>query len=324
MPGCNANNKNPLAGKVVCIDPGHGGTAETDSFRVGPTGEREEWINLRVALELAELLKRNDAGVILTRTVDTAVALSARAERAVAQRADVFISIHHNATADSSVNFPIIYFHGNASENQAGVRLGKDIARQFQKMLYDAAVPASVVSDFVIFPTDGASVLRNSYGIPGVIGEASFFSNPLEEQRLKNVEYNRKEARAYFLALKDYFSQPASGILPRHSRIKIPPFEVFQEADRMDSVAVHWQEDYIKGRDLAASDNPDSLTAAEKFLARSVKSFPDSWLARSAHLTRSEIFNKLGRSAEADTALKRVEEFYPPAPPAGGFGGQAH
>jgi len=38
-----------VSGKIICLDPGHGGTAKTDSFREGPTGEREEWINLRVA-----------------------------------------------------------------------------------------------------------------------------------------------------------------------------------------------------------------------------------------------------------------------------------
>ncbi|MCG6947753.1 MAG: hypothetical protein LJE93_02405, partial [Acidobacteria bacterium] len=42
-------NDDPLAGRTICVDPGHGGTAEIDSYRVGPTGEREEWINLRVA-----------------------------------------------------------------------------------------------------------------------------------------------------------------------------------------------------------------------------------------------------------------------------------
>ena len=46
---CRKND--PLAGRVICIDPGHGGTAESDAYRVGPAGEREEWINLRVAVD---------------------------------------------------------------------------------------------------------------------------------------------------------------------------------------------------------------------------------------------------------------------------------
>ena len=66
-----SNYFNPVKGKVICIDPGHGGTAATDSYRVGPTGEREEWINLRVALLLGELLDEAGAEVVLTRTTDT-------------------------------------------------------------------------------------------------------------------------------------------------------------------------------------------------------------------------------------------------------------
>jgi N-acetylmuramoyl-L-alanine amidase len=112
---CMNEKENTLEGKVICIDPGHGGTADTDSFRVGPTGEREEWINLRVALKLAEILRKNGAVPVLTRANDEQVGLKARAELAIDKNADVFISVHHNATADSSVNFPIIYFHGNAS-----------------------------------------------------------------------------------------------------------------------------------------------------------------------------------------------------------------
>lgn len=308
-PSCN-KNKNPLCGKVICIDPGHGGTAETDTYRVGPAGEREEWINLRVALKLAEILKQNDANVILTRSTDTFVSLESRAELAIDQHADLFISIHHNATADTSVNFPIIYFHGNASENLAGVHLGKIVAIKIREILYEADIPVGLISDFAIFPSSGTSVLRNSYGVPGVIGEASFFSNPQEEQRLKNEEYNQKEALAYFQAIKEYFSQPAPKILPKYSKIKLPPFEVFQEAERMNLVALQWKKDFEKGRSLASLDDIDSLIVAESLLARSVKYFPDSWLAREAHLERYEIFKKLGRNTEANTALTRANEFY--------------
>ena len=111
----------PLEGKVICIDPGHGGTAATDSYRVGPTGEREEWINLRVGTLLGEMLEQSGAKVIYTRTTDTFIPLAERSKIAVENKVDLFISIHHNATADPKVNFPIIYFHGSAEENKASV-----------------------------------------------------------------------------------------------------------------------------------------------------------------------------------------------------------
>jgi N-acetylmuramoyl-L-alanine amidase len=310
--GFSTKIKNPLAGKIICIDPGHGGTALTDTFRVGPSGEREEWINLRVALKLARLLENDGAQVLLTRKTDSLVALQDRALYAKKNDADVFISIHHNAAADTSINFPIIYFHGNASENRNSVKLGEILAKYLRQKLFDEMTPVSVVSDHVIFPQSGTAVLRHSYGIPGVIGEASFFTNTSEELRLKDEYYNQKEAEAYYNTLKEYFAESREEILPKYSRIKLPPFDVFQESERMNEIAKLWKVDFTRGKELAQFDNPDSLNKAEFLISRSIKSLPDSWLAREGHLLRSKIFKKLGREAESDTARIRAQEFYAP------------
>ena len=199
-------NPSVLADKIICIDAGHGGTADTDSYRVGPSGEREEWINLRVAKRLSELLEAQGATVLMTRVSDTAVSLDERAELAVDQHADVFLSIHHNATADPAVNFPIVYYHGNASENRASVALGKQVTQQLRSALFNDSVPVSLASDHTIFPERGTAVLRGTYGIPAVIGEATFFTHPPEEQRLKTDAYNQREAEAYLRALEGFFS----------------------------------------------------------------------------------------------------------------------
>ncbi len=310
--GCSKVNDNPLAGKIICLDPGHGGTALTDSFRIGSSGEREEWINLRVALNLAKLLEDDGAQVFLTRKADSLVALKDRALIAKQNDADVFISIHHNAAADTSINFPIIYFHGNVSENRSSIKLGEILAKYLRQKLFDEMTPVSVVSDHVIFPQSGTAVLRHSYGIPGIIGEASFFTNPSEELRLKDEEYNQKEAEAYYYTLKEFFAEPQDEILPKYSRIKLPPFDVFQESERMNEIAKQWKVDFTRGKELAQFDNPDSLNKAEFLISRSIKSLPDSWLAREGHLLRSKIFKKLGREAESDTARIRAQEFYAP------------
>jgi N-acetylmuramoyl-L-alanine amidase len=156
----------PLAGRVVCIDPGHGGTAATDSYRVGPGGEREEWMDLRVALMLKDELERRGARVLLTRTADVAVELARRAEIAREGGADLFLSVHHNATADPTYNAPTVYFHGNASENGAGVALARAVAARLDEALFGGRSTPALVSDFAIFPGRGAAVLRGSYGIP--------------------------------------------------------------------------------------------------------------------------------------------------------------
>jgi len=305
-----ASDTSVLAGKIICIDPGHGGTALTDHYRVGPTGEREEWIDLRVGLLLREMLGKKGAKVIMTRTGDVQVPLSERAALAVNNKADLFVSIHHNATADSSVNFPIIYFDGAASENGAGVAFGKALANAFRKHLYREKTVVSLVSDFSIFPGGGAAVLRGSYGIPGVLAEASFFTNPSEESRLKQERHNINEAMAYLVAMEEFFKHPIPTIKERKIAAALPPFPVFQEAERMSPIAREWLNDYTKALQLQKGKDTASFNQAYLLFTRSVKSFPDSYVAGKCHLHRAELLKKLNRREEAAIEEVRVKEFY--------------
>jgi N-acetylmuramoyl-L-alanine amidase len=303
-------NGNALTGKVICLDAGHGGTALTDSYRVGPTGEREEWVNLRVALLLQKMLEERGATVLMTRKADDNVSFDERIQLAMDNKADVFVSVHHNATADPAVNFPIIYYHGHASENKGSVALGKLLAKELSGQLYATAPSATLVSDHAIFPTAGAKVLRGTYGIPGVIAEASFFTNPSEEARLKQQEHNHREAQAYVAALEAFFSKPAPGIAPKNSRVTLPPFKVLQEAERVDGTALRWHEDFIKAIGLMKSKDEAMLQEAYELFTRSARSFPDSYVAAQCHLNRARLLKKLGNRKEARQEKKRAKEFY--------------
>jgi N-acetylmuramoyl-L-alanine amidase len=88
---------NPLRGLTVAVDPGHGGA---DRFTMGPTGLTEADANLWIALELQQLLERQGARVLMTRTDDTTVSLVQRTNLAEAEDADIFISVHNNAFPD--------------------------------------------------------------------------------------------------------------------------------------------------------------------------------------------------------------------------------
>ena len=299
----------PLRGRTIVVDPGHGGTAATDSYRVGPAGEREEWVNLRVALLLRDMLEARGARVILTRAADSAVELRPRADMAREADADVFVSIHHNATADPAVNFPIIYYHGYASRNVAGVRLARHLATQLNHALFGGAAEPVVVSDHVIFAGSGTAVLRHSYGIPGVIGEASFFTNRDEERRLRDPEYNRREAEAYVRALEDFFSEPVPPVHPPEEAESLEPFQAAQEAERMAEKARLWRQDYLEGRRLMQGPERD-LARAYELLTRSVRSFPDSPVAAEAHRLRADILDAWDRPGEAAEVRRRVREFY--------------
>jgi N-acetylmuramoyl-L-alanine amidase len=299
-----------LKGKRICLDPGHGDTAASDTFRIGPTGEREEWVNLRVALMLRDLLEAKGALVIMTRTEDSHVELADRAKLAIREKADVFLSIHHNATADSAVNFPIVYFHGNRSENEASVQLGTFLANQFRNKLFGGGGPVSLVSDLTIYPGSGTSVLRHSYGIPGVIGEASFFSNPSEEQRLKKDAYNLKEAHAYVEALEAFFSTDISPVLPKNSKADLPPFDAFKAAGRMSETAKAWMRNYLKAKEYFESGTSEDIKKAYELFTLSAKSFVDSPVAVYCHQYRAKIYKLWGNSKAASIENLRVAEHY--------------
>ena len=80
---------------MIVIDAGHGGK---DPGAIGYGGIREKDVNLAIALLVAEYLKRDGRfKVILTRKGDYFVPLHKRAEIALRNRADLFISIHSDA-----------------------------------------------------------------------------------------------------------------------------------------------------------------------------------------------------------------------------------
>ena len=309
--GCAAAGRSgadPLRGRTIVVDPGHGGTAATDSYRVGPGGEREEWIDLRVARILRDLLEARGARVLLTRDADIDVPLRARADLARDSAADVFISIHHNATADPAVNFPIVYYHGYASRNAAGVALARHVARELTRTLFADSVRPSVVSDHVIFAGSGTAVLRYSYGIPGVIGEASFFTSPEEERRLRDPAYNRREAEAWVLALSAFFSEPVAAVLPIEGVRALEVFRTAQEGERMSEAAKRWREDFEEGKRLVEEGR--ELGKAYELLTRSARSFPDSPVAGKAHLLRAGVLEAQWEVEAAAEALRLGTEFY--------------
>ena len=311
-PGATNSDRAPssVAGKKICIDPGHGGTASTDTFRVGLLGEREEWINLRVALLLKNMLEAKGAQVILTRTADDRVELKQRADDATAVKADLFVSIHHNATADRNVNFPIVYFHGARSENNASVQIASYAARELRKQLFSDTGHISIVSDYTIFPVKGAAVLRHSYGIPGILAEASFFSNVDEEKKLKSEDYNLNEATAFSNAIESFFSHRQKKIKEKKIPDGLPVFHVLEEAERMKPDALLWLQDFETAKKLENQKDTASLRIAYDLFSRSAKSFPDSWVAKECHQHRSAILLKWKKYKEAKEEAIRAREYY--------------
>jgi N-acetylmuramoyl-L-alanine amidase len=199
-----------IKGWKIYLDPGHGGE---DRYNHGPANDViEADINLRTAIYLADYLKRAGALVYLSRDKDSTVVLSDRPKLSNASGADLFVSIHHNATGggqDRLVNFTSVWYHAREGDAEYHAS-NQDIARYIQRDLaYAMGNPGSpstfdgTLSDYMIYPNAGFAVLRMAR-IPAALIEGSFFSSEYEEQRLKLDEFNNIEAWGIFKGLSRY------------------------------------------------------------------------------------------------------------------------
>lgn len=197
----------PLAGKRICIDPGHGGK---ESGAVGVGGLREADVNLRVCLMLRERLVKAGATVFMTREDDSNVSLMDRPRFNKKHQTDLFVSIHHNANAqaDRTSNRSESFYHWNDDGGPS-----EDAARLLDRAFLAAfRLPGS--KPYVCW---AYGVLReNTY--PAILGEASYISNPEEEARLRKDEYLALEADAYFQAIESFFrgGRPEITLVPKH------------------------------------------------------------------------------------------------------------
>ena len=99
---------------TVCVDAGHGGS---DVGAVGLDGSYEKDDNLRLALKVAAALKESGVTVILTRSDDSDTQLNSRSKIANKAKADIFVSLHRNSTANPNTTKGIeIWIHSSGSE----------------------------------------------------------------------------------------------------------------------------------------------------------------------------------------------------------------
>ena len=91
----------PAAALTVVIDPGHGGS-NCGAVGPGPQKPIEKRVTLAVAQALRRELERRGAHVVMTRERDAYLTLGERVRRANGARADLFLSIHANASLDHS------------------------------------------------------------------------------------------------------------------------------------------------------------------------------------------------------------------------------
>jgi N-acetylmuramoyl-L-alanine amidase len=221
-----------LGVRRVVIDPGHGGK---DYGAPGYLrGVHEKTVVLQIAKRLAEKIK-SELGleVILTRTSDRFLTLEERTAFANTESADLFISIHTNASRDRRAYGLETYFLNLATDEEA-IRVAamenatstKNIS-DLQKILFDLMQNAKInESSRLAAYVQSAMVghLRNkrytrvkSKGVkqapfyvllgaqmPSILIETAFISNPRECKRLVNPKFQERIAEGVVQGIRKY------------------------------------------------------------------------------------------------------------------------
>ena len=167
------------AGPLIVLDAGHGGSDPGTQAE----GLDEKDLNLAVERRVAELLTAAGVRVERTRTADEYVTLADRAQLANDLGADLFVSIHTNASASSAE------FHGIETYYLAG----RQDSRALAACLHRSVLSATGAHDNLL-RTAGFYVLRHT-DMPAALVEMGYVTNEAELQNLKSDEYREKLAQ---------------------------------------------------------------------------------------------------------------------------------
>ncbi|HSD63033.1 MAG TPA: N-acetylmuramoyl-L-alanine amidase, partial [Ignavibacteriaceae bacterium] len=212
-----------ISAKKIFLDPGHGGEDRKNKGYQGLAVEAD--INLRVALYLRDFLQKAGAVVVMSRASDETVGLKDRSIMANESRADLFISIHHNAPSndgDDYTNYTSTYYHATVSDYEyepCEHDLARYVERDLSYAMRNSGGPGSfdgTYSDYSIYPGEGFSVLRETQ-IPAILVECGFHTHHLEERLLAIDEFNKIEAWGIFRGLCRYFKAGIPGVAPLFS-----------------------------------------------------------------------------------------------------------
>lgn len=215
---------------LIVVDAGHGGK---DPGAIGPHKVYEKKVVLKMAKALARALRQQlGVKVLLTRSDDRYLKLRERTEYANQVGADLFISLHANATSNGKAYGVETYFLNLSKNNQAAEVAARENGTTLQEVgnleaiLFDLMANAKInESSRLAAEVQQALVagLRPHYSrikdlgvkqgpfhvllgatMPSVLIEAGFISNSREEKRLTSANYQKRVAAAIVKGVKNY------------------------------------------------------------------------------------------------------------------------
>jgi N-acetylmuramoyl-L-alanine amidase len=222
---------------TIVLDPGHGGE---DPGARGRRGSREKDITLTIAKRLKTMIDAEpDMRAVLTRDADFYVPLQVRVDKARRVKADLFVSVHADAFikphARGSSVFALSERRATSEaarwlakkENEADLVGGVNIDvkdKYLAQTLLDLSQTATIdhslrLGNSVLGELGQVNTLHKarveqasfavlkSPDVPSILVETAFISNPDEEKRLNDVEYQDQLARAILAGIKRYLAK---------------------------------------------------------------------------------------------------------------------
>ena len=207
---------------TVVLDPGHGGRD------AGALGRRyrlkEKDAALSIARNIKAVLESHGLRVIMTRDDDRFIPLAQRVEIADKNKADLFVSVHINASRTRTLNGFECYYLSDATDDNAMAleaienaytRIGEgaqvEHSKPLDKTLWDMTLTenraesaelagsiCNVISKSAVTKNRGIRsarffVLKNNH-IPSVLVEVGYISNRYEEKKILDPEFHKKIA----------------------------------------------------------------------------------------------------------------------------------
>ena len=154
----------------IVVDPGHGGK-DPGAMRARV---REKDLNLAVSKELFKLLKKGGFEVKITRDNDTFIALSERSKIANNFKADLFVSVHTNASKNKQANGFQVYFRSDKATDKEAAETAalENEAMQYEEVHYnfvDALLQSLAKNEYINESSKLAGYVRNAvYKQPGI------------------------------------------------------------------------------------------------------------------------------------------------------------
>jgi N-acetylmuramoyl-L-alanine amidase len=222
---------------TIAIDPGHGGE---DPGAVGPSGLREKDVVLSIARKLVDRINATpNMRAALTRDGDYFVPLHERVRKARAIAADLFVSVHADAFTNREARGSSVFVLSERGATSATARYmaqkendsdkvgGVNVAvkdRDVAHALLDMSTAAQIRDSLKL----GAAVLDNisslnrlhkprveqagfavlkAPDIPSILVETAFISNPEEESRLRDDDFQSRMAEQIYGGIRRYFAK---------------------------------------------------------------------------------------------------------------------